>query len=665
MLYINNLKFSNNQYFTYALQDNGIYNIVGKEKEILKLFAKLSNHAYSSNISNIVYIPYSNIKVKDILKLYDLNCYDDKNANLDYIKLSFKQQLELNLAIANNLKTNVILISSFNTNVDFHLLNEYKNEYLIIVANSNQALLANNILLNNYTKVNLNINDLKKVETIKKPFNKDVFKLVYKYTKNNNIFSFINLLIGSIILVLILLCIYLTNITKQELIINYIKNGNTAATITNDAYLDDDVDKLDQIVNIDLRCSYFFEDKSANQSFLNTSIYFKNNLNKYATSYVVNDELDDFEIMVNDYALYFWREIGLINFVKLEECKNMQIELTIYDSSFLDNVVTSDKYRFKILDIIYTPFNNIYINHLDFNYEKYQDYFIIIGNKKTYYYLDIRPNSTTNFALFADLYDTNSDTSKLKFTNIDPNLKINEIIISNDYLSYLGIDNVGETTTVNFIHNLSKIERSYEVKIKDISTENDYFAISVDLVKDFSYYTYLNFYYDGDPTYITNEVVASHTNLFYEGYINGWCNLTNDFIMEEEINLAFNQININYKISLIALIICAFIFILTNTLDGYLFVKKNYNLFMFLETNKNLKSNTLMHLMKKLPFILLSIIVGFSLFILMKYFISIKLHGSYSFIFNSMEILIPVISLLCILIINVLINKLVWGCYNC
>ena len=665
MLYINNLKFTKNQYFTYALPDNGIYNIVGKEKEVLKLFSKLPNYAYSSNVNNIIYMPYIDVKVKHLLKFYGLKCYDEITANLNYIKLDFKQQLELNLEIAKQLNTNIILISNFNSNVDFNLLNEYKQEYLIIVANSKQVEFANNILLNNYTKVNLNINDLKKVETIKKPFNKDIFKVVYKYTKNNHIFSFINLLIGSITLILILLCIYLTSITKQELIINYIKNGNTAAVITDANHISDDIVKLDQITNIDLRCSIFFEDKSANQNFTNTSTYFKNNLNKYATCYVVDDKLADFEIIVNDYALYFWREIGLIDFVKLEDCKNKQIELTIYDSSYIDNIVTSDKYQFKIIDIIYTPFNNIYLNNLDFNYEQYQDYFIIFGNKNTYYYLDVRPNSTSNFALFADLYDKNSNTAKLKFSNIDPTLEINEIIISNDYLPYLGIDNVGDTTTVNFIHNLSKIERTYEVKIKNISTENDYFAVSLDLVKDFSYYTYLNFYYDGESTYIANEVVAVYPDLFYEGYINGWCNLTNDFMMGEEINLAFNQININYKISLITLIICVFIFILTNALDGYLFVKKNNNLFMFLETNKNIKSNTLIHLVKKLPYILLSLIVGFLLFILIKYFICIKLYGSYEFIISSMEILILVILFLSILIINILINKLVWGCYKC
>ena len=665
MLYINNLKFTKNQYFTYALPNNGIYNIVGKEKEVLKLFSKLPNYAYSSNVNNIIYMPYIDVKVKHLLKFYGLKCYDEITANLNYIKLDFKQQLELNLEIAKQLNTNIILISNFNSNVDFNLLNEYKQEYLIIVANSNQTLFANNILLNDYTKVNLNINDLKKVETLKKPFNKDIFKVMHKYTRNNNIFSFINLLIGSITLILILLCVYLTSITKQELIINYIKNGNTAAIIIDDNYISDDVVKLDQITNIDLRCSNFFEDKSANKNFANTSTYFKNNLNKFATSYVVDDKLADFEIIINDYALYFWREIGLINFVKLEDCKNRQIELTIYDSSYIDNVVTSDKHQFRILDIIYTPFNNIYLNNLDFDYEKYQDYFIIIGNKNTYYYLDVRPNSTSNFALFADLHDVNSDTAKLKFSNVDPTLEIDEIIISNDYLPYLGIDNVGDTTTVNFIHNLSKIERSYEVKIKNISTKNDYFAISVDLVKDFSYYTYLNFYYDGKPTYIRNEVVAAHPNLFYEGYINGWCNLTKDFIMEEEIDLELNQINPRYNKLLISLIICIFSYILVIIFDGYLFVKKNANLFMFLETNKNLKKNTPILLIKKLPFILLSIVIGFSLFILIQYFICISLYGSYNFIINNIEILILVSSLLTILLINVLVNKLVWGFYKC
>ena len=110
MLYINNLKFTKNQYFTYALPDNGIYNIVGKEKEVLKLFSKLPNYAYSSNVNNIIYMPYIDVKVKHLLKFYGLKCYDEITANLNYIKLSFKEQLELNLEIAKQLNTNIILI---------------------------------------------------------------------------------------------------------------------------------------------------------------------------------------------------------------------------------------------------------------------------------------------------------------------------------------------------------------------------------------------------------------------------------------------------------------------------------------------------------------------------------------------------------------------------
>ena len=105
MLYINNLKFTKNQYFTYALPDNGIYNIVGKEKEVLKLFSKLPNYAYSSNVNNIIYMPYIDVKAKHLLKFYGLKCYDEITANLNYIKLSFKQQLELNLEIAKQLNT--------------------------------------------------------------------------------------------------------------------------------------------------------------------------------------------------------------------------------------------------------------------------------------------------------------------------------------------------------------------------------------------------------------------------------------------------------------------------------------------------------------------------------------------------------------------------------
>ena len=656
MLKLVNVLYNTRDKISYIFNDYGIYNIISDDTQnIINIYKSIlginkKGYCYSNNQVKAFYglnlIP--NITVKENILLYDVIKKEEIPAEFKKIletklqDISILDKVKLIIFLSKVLDKNIILLIDEHNDFDvtvFNLLEKNKNDFLFLIGTSNSYnYKCDELNLNNYIKISTKENGIES-QYHREKLNKKAIKNLNKSLKSSILLKVIMIILIALLTASTSFFCQLRTYQYDDILYKGVNNSENFAILNTQ----DDINVGLKRVNSDFNISNLFSvgnmPEVLNPLFKDT---------KYATSYIFNEDMADFEIVITDYTFYYLRDLGLINFREIDECVDKKITLYIYDGLNLNNHEIYSTYDFLIKDIIITPFTKFYLNNIDYDYDLYSDLFYIKGNKNTYFYLrekikqvafSINVNAKYE-GVIVDLENTY-------------NLEKNEVVMSKTFRDnyFKGYDIDDEIELIFKYTNAIIPEYTYKTKviIKEIIENNNNLTnayISNDLatiIRNTDYLLNFNYF---DSFYLNGKEIKDNWELFYSYYDADKAYIIGD--LEKEVTTFFTTINSDINVLIITMISIIVILIFTVFIDNYYYLNKNKKELCYLYYNG---INTNFSLIKLFIVSTISLVIGFILALLIDYLYIIILHKQInSFINIDIKWLCYLLSILIIII---------------
>ena len=631
MLKLVNVLYNTCDKISYIFNDYGIYNIITDDMQnIINIYKSIlginkEGHCYSNNQVKAFYglnlIP--NITVKENILLYDVIKKEEIPAEFEKIletklqDISILDKVKLIIFLSKVLDKNIILLidehNDFDTSV-FNLLEKNKNDFLFLIGTSNSYnYQCDELNLNNYIKISTKENGIESLYQREK-LNKKAIKSLNKSLKSSILLKVLTIILIALLTASTSFFCQLRTYQYDDILFKGVNNSETFAILNTQDDINVGLKRVYNDFNISNLFSVGNMPEVLNPLFKDT---------KYATSYIFNEDMADFEIVITDYTFYYLRDLGLINFQEIDECIDKKITLSIYDGLNLNNHEIYSTYDFLIKDIIITPFTKFYLNNIDYDYNLYSDLFYIKGNKNTYFYLREKIKQVAFSINVNDKYEGVSVDLENTY-----NLEKNEIVMSKTFRDkhFKNYDIDDEIELIFKYTNAIIPEYTYKTKviIEEIVESNNNLTnayISNDLatiIRNTDYLLNFNYF---DSFYLNGKEIKDNWELFYSYYDADKAYIIGD--LEKEVATFFTTINSDINVLIITMISIIVILIFTVFIDNYYYLNKNKKELYYLYYNG---INTNFSLIKLFIVNTISLVIGFILALLINYLYIIILH---------------------------------------